>query len=608
MAPATSEIILFGIRAGVRLHEAVRQSYIDRTRERDFVLPLPGLPDEVTVGIAVQFFRQEGKPLLAEDVRLAALQRDASRSPTQFERDAARAKEYLELYRFHVSRASGKRADGLDAEGVLALTRVRQWRQGETPSPTAVQRIAGTLIEIGVDYFATGPGKIVGDSREKALLRELLDVLDDQSFSTDGLEGLIENLFVAALEELAEDPSLVSGDETTRMLVGAIAKGLTADVSQRLENLTEGERLFQRGRLSETASLIFRSTLRHAGETVLAHPGDFLGVDGEAEEVLVSRVGTSLLDAILPSADSPLDLGELFTAETLDDVVKSALGVLAQHPELLDLDGDGKTGLRKIVEEIAEALAEESRALGPDLFPDIARLLLDRTAANLHLLWEPDGGDEHLLVTATHTLLTQLAEPREGSEWGRALGRDTLLAVVEAVIDEVAENPGLITSRFRGKPVLDAVVTSILAELTKLELDDVPPGTVASLLETAVRAAASRADFLDRYKDASGRLKPVAAHVLEAILTSAFSKYPAHERATWTLAQATVLDEMASVAFEKLASSGVDKGHLKVLRGVLDDVVARINAKQPFTIELFSELLEQRLAALLPAPEPQPVP
>jgi hypothetical protein len=37
---------------------------------------------------------------------------------------------------------------------------VRQWGKGADPTPSVLQRVGGTLIEIGVNYFANVPGGI----------------------------------------------------------------------------------------------------------------------------------------------------------------------------------------------------------------------------------------------------------------------------------------------------------------------------------------------------------------------------------------------------------------------------------------------------------------
>ncbi|MFT7518147.1 MAG: hypothetical protein ACI9MC_000274 [Kiritimatiellia bacterium] len=595
----TSEVIMFGIQAGVQLHGATRKAFIEKTRERELVLPLPGLPRTLDAGAAAEFFRGEGRTYVENDERVAELDVLAQPHPGGFEVDKpVLAKEYIELFKTYTFRHNGGRTqEGYSADDVLALTRIPQWREGQTPHPTALKRIAGTLVEIGIDYYSSGPGKVSGDTPEKRLLRHVIDALDDHAFSAQGLEGVVEVLFVATLDALVQSPELVSGDGRTRSLVSSLAHGLAEDVNERLQALDPGERLLASDNLSETAELVFKSVLRNSAEIVLEHPGEFLDVEG-GKEALVSRIGTSMLDAMLPSADSPLDLSKLFTQASLDSVMRSGLEVVVEYPELLALDGVGKTGLRKLVEEVAVALLDQDDQLGADMFPELLRLVLDRTADNLGQLWDANGTEEHLLVTAMGSLLGELsAQPEDGTAWGLKLGKSTLLAVADAVLDEVAENPSLITTRIGANSALGAAVQAVVGELAALDLSSLPSDTAANLVELSVRAAASRLDLLDRFRDAEGTLKPAAAHIVEAILGSAFPSDDEHPRSAWVLAKSSVIEELVGIAFERLAESGVDAQRIATLNQVLDEIVQAIENKQAFSVELFDSLLMERLSS-----------
>ena len=57
MAFGATEIIMFGIQAGVRLYGQARQAYVEKTRERELVMPLPGLDHSPTVTRAFAYFK-----------------------------------------------------------------------------------------------------------------------------------------------------------------------------------------------------------------------------------------------------------------------------------------------------------------------------------------------------------------------------------------------------------------------------------------------------------------------------------------------------------------------------------------------------------------------
>ena len=156
---------------------------------------------------------------------------------------------------------------------------------------------------------------------------------------------------------------------------------------------------------------------------------------------------------------------------------------------------------------------------------------------------------------------------------------------------------GLITDRVGGSPPLQAALHAALGELARLDLDRVSTVTLTSLLETSVRAAAQRLDFLDKVKIGSTSAKPAIAQVLEAVLSVAFPEDGDNARAAWTLARADVLEAVVSIAFEELAETGIDAGKLQTLRDVLARVVDRLENRQSFSLQNFAEELQLALAA-----------
>ena len=74
---ATVDTILFAIRAGLRLHGAIRKAYVDSTRSRMLVLPLPRSPG-IEWDSAVSFFDEQAGELAGRYPRAVALARRAT--------------------------------------------------------------------------------------------------------------------------------------------------------------------------------------------------------------------------------------------------------------------------------------------------------------------------------------------------------------------------------------------------------------------------------------------------------------------------------------------------------------------------------------------------
>jgi hypothetical protein len=597
MAFGATEIIMFGIQAGVRLYGQARQAYVEKTRERELVIPLPGLDHSPTVTRAFAYFKDniQGKRHVAESARLAELHEMAKAGAQAFKNNhPAESKEYLELYEFYrLGDAGTPVKEKLLRSEIIALNTVAQWRRGETPHPTAIRRIAGTVTEIGIDFFASGPGsgKLAGNSPTKLLLTEVLRALDDHSFVSEGLEGAIEKVFIATLDVIQENPAIVSGDPKMQKFVSGVAWGVVEDIQKRIDKLPENQRLFAADRFGEVARAVFRSVVRNSADTVLENPETFLGTQVGGESAMASKLGKIVLDAVIPEGSTGVDLTAIATGDTLDKLVKGALAVLVEHPDLMGIDDPG---IEKIVHEIATELASETEKIGPDLFPDVARLVLEKTADNLELFWTPDGPGQNLAVAAVRSLLSELAREPAAGKWKPDLSKSQVLNVVEAVLDDLADNPALVSRVVSGKPAIEAAVAAILAGFAVQELDNFSSATAAQIAIRGLKAATERWEMLEILPGGESTATLALTSVIDTVFTGLTA---GDEKALWRLTQGQVLVAIFDNAFAKLTDFGVTEDSLGKLSAVLEKVRANLAASGRFSIAAFASDLESRLAA-----------
>ena len=597
MAFGAEEIIMFGIQAGVRLHGQARQSYVEKTRERELVIPLPGLDHSPTVTRAFAYFKDniQGKRYAAASVRLAELHEMAKAGAQAFKvNHPAESKEYVELYEFYrLGDAGTLVAEKFLLTDIIALNAVAQWRRGETPHPTAIRRIAGTVTEIGIDFFASGPGagKLAGNSPTKLLLTEVLRTLDDHSFVSEGLEGAIEKVFIATLDLIQENPAIVSGDPKMQKFVSGIAWGVIDDIQKRIDKLPENQRLLTADRFGEVARSVFRSVVRNSADTVLENPETFLGVQAGGESAMAAKLGKIVLDVVLPEGSTGVDLTAVATGETLDKLVKGALAVLVEHPDLMGIDNPE---IEKIVQEVATKLASQTEIIGPDLFPDVARLVLEKTAANLALFWTPEGPGQNLAVTAVRSLISELAREPAAGKWKPDFSKSQVLNIVEAVLDDLADNPALVSRVVTGKPAIEAAVAAILAGFAEQELDNFSSATAVKIAIRGLKAATECWELLERLSGGEGTDTLALAAVIDTVFTGLSG---GNEKALWRLTQSHVLVAIFDTAFAKLIDYGVTQESLGKLKAVLDEVRANLEVGGRFLIEGFASDLESRLAA-----------
>jgi len=597
MAFGAAEIIMFGIKAGVRLYGQARQAYVEKTRQRELVMPLPGLGHSPTVTRAFAYFKDnvQGKCYVAESVRLAELHEMAKAGAQAFKNNhPVEAKEYVELYEFYSLGDAGTLVnDKFLLSEIVALNTVAQWRRGETPHPTAIRRIAGTVTEIGIEFFAAGPGsgKLAGNSPTSLLLTEVLRTLDDHSFVSEGLEGTIEKVFIATLDAIEENPAIISGDPKMQKFVSGVAGGVVEDIQKRIDRLPENQRLFAADRLGEVARAVFRSVVRNGVDMVLENPETFLGTQAGGESAMASKLGKIILDAVLPADSTGVDLSAIATGESLDKLVKGALAVLAEHPDLMGIDNPG---IEKIVQETVTELAGQTEKIGPDLFPDIAQLVLEKTAANLDLFWAPDDPEQNLAVTAVRSLLSELAREPEAGEWKAGLSKSQVLNVVEAVLDDLADNPALVSRMVAGKPAIEAAIAAILTGFAQQELDNFSSAAATEIAVRGLKAATERWEMLERLPGGAD----AATLALTSVIDTIFAGLTAGDtKAAWRLTQGHVLVAIFDNAFAKLTDYGVTADSLTKLSAALDQARTNLEAGGRFSIDAFASDLESRLAA-----------
>ena len=584
--PVTADIVMWGIRAGIRLAQQGRQAYVEATINRELTLPLPNYNPEVSVGTAEGYFSGRGKKHLDENARLKELYEismDVNRELT-----VEQKKEFTEFYVDFKREEEIKSGEitgdelALTKEALLSLVTVRQWAAKNSPFPSAYQRIIGTLIEVGIDYFASSPEAIDGQSASGRAIKGFLQSIDELNFAEERVDQLAKSLFFSTLETLEENPDLLSGDDKIEKLVEEVARGLIRDAGKFSEDLA-GKDLAKQEKIHVWANLVFRSLLSNVGHTVLANPNTYLALDDTSTQALIASVGTSILDTII--TEDSVDLTELLSREGVDTVLSAALFALAENPSLMGVDHQG---LKKLLSQIARDLAESSLLLNPDILPEVMRLVLERTAAHADLLWpnEFQHAEKHLLVTASRELLSQLAKPPSpGDTWTPKLTKSQILGVVETVMDEVVQNPEWLVKEAESENVILAeVVESVMVTLRTVPANRLSGETGMEVLKSAIKAVALRKDFLEKIA-LHGVQKQAIAATLETLIDACLAD-EVPPQARWTLARGEVFSLIADTVLTRLAEEGISKANLSKVKEFIRETAADLASGRPWELHL----------------------
>ena len=260
---ASVELVLFAIQAGVRLGTEARRAYMDDTRNRELTLPLPNVNLEATPVTAMTWFAGDGAVHLDVVPGLRALHDELSTTGGTEEQRLEFMAIYQQLRQVEaLERGVEVRGELVDAESITALLRFQQYQKGDPNAPRTLQRVAGTIVELAVDYFVSVPGALSEGTSQNRVVRGVLDALDDIEFSElsldeDGARQLAGRLLISALETISNEPQLLGGDANVQELVKVATGGLARDISKGLDDI--GDDLARRERLEAWGDLVFRS-------------------------------------------------------------------------------------------------------------------------------------------------------------------------------------------------------------------------------------------------------------------------------------------------------------------------------------------------------------
>lgn len=613
MVTDSAALVLFAIRSAVKLSQQVRLAVVDATRRRSITLPLPNFFTDTDELDAADWFQSmpQGKRFVEgyeregrrfpPDARLGELLGRADSWTTEEKRELVDLHiKYRNLV--HAEEGgwdwSGGNSGAADPDEVYALLTIQQWRRGTDPTPSTLHRVAGTLVEIGIDYAMSSPDLLDKNSKRGQAIYGFLSALDGLDFKEGDLQELPGRLFVAVLETAAEHRELISGDLRIQEFIKVTTTAVSKDVAVRLKAIREDAALDEIGKdaarawVQDWAQLVFRSVLGSGGRLVLSDPGRFFGVDDPGRTELISKVGNSLLDLVLAENGK---WGRLITREGLETMLKAALEAVGNHPEILSETKN--EGVLRLIVGLAEDLRKTNGLLNLDVLPEVVRLVLENTGENLPLFW-PDlqhKPEANLLMIAARTTLEILSRPpAEGDTWRPRLRRQDLLEVTEVVIGELVNNPGWLVDK-AGKldRTLRDVVESVLGALRGRADQRLSLSTAVEILKAALRSAALRPEFL---KNLPSGGPMILGALLDTVMGTVFAQGQ-DSAAAWCLIGAQTLEGLVEVVLRVAGTHGVplNKGAIAQVTEALQQTVQDLLDAKGFSLDGFESLLRQKL-------------
>jgi hypothetical protein len=603
------ELVFLAIQAGVRLYGGLRTAYIASVREATLTLPLPRAPG-VDPAVMVDWFIHAAprhRPLSRSALEAIVAKGKAGPATLTPEEKAELERAYNACWTeanppMIAVGASAVPQSGSPITGpdYLVLAEVRQWAKGQAGAPpTGFQRVAGTLVEVAVFWFANQPGAISDKHPAGRALLAFLKGIEDVNFSDQAPPEILDQVLVGVLETVAAEPRLIGGGRREEALVRNVARSVAGALAARFTmQRTTGEE----ADAASWAQLVARAMLKAGAETALADPKLFFGVEGDDESAIITEVGTAFVKLVVPTDPHDADqiaLKTLVSAAGLETLVRAALKAVGDHPGVLGL-GDGRAGVTALVADLAVAFSTAALpASAGAAFPAIAELVLARSAAHLDEIWGGDRQDvgRNLLVLATRRTLEALAEVAGGNR-DPLFARHQMIELFDAVLAEVTENPGWVVKRLGALEESNVLTAALEAALTALRgqtFTTLSGETRLGILKAALKAGGLQLSLVREIPPGGRDAGKIA---IEAVIDAVFAELAqADASATWRLARGSGIVVLFEVALDALAAVPAGDASMQARVDALRAAVRRY-AQGGMSVEQFADLLSGQLKAV----------
>lgn len=464
-------LVLFAIQAAVKLGRKTYEVLLDSTQAEPLLLPIGSLAGSIKEAEAIEFFdRPENRPLVDTE------------GPYHNFAGPRLISAFLTVNQIgeRLGTDGGSTAEAVDI--IRGLYKFEQHKQGFGPrSPW--QRIAGTVVEIGIDYFVANPQAMGKDSSARRIVEAFLVGIQDIPFAEGDRADIVSDTLMAGLKVLGDNANLVSNDARVHVLLGGVTASLRADLEATgsLGQLQNREELFKR----ITASILRGGASAVAGNTDLFIRGDGPG------KALVQSTLTGMLGATK-------DREDLFSNDALEDLFRAALKAAAENAPLFTD--------KKIVQAIlASTVTALTGVEGGKLFTGaaveaIACAALQTVGENAETLVDPAHPEWQPIAQAVSAMACGLATELAGGASVKSLLSTTqVIQLAEHVFFEVAKHPERLLGSRTDDPrrtalaqVLGSVASALGDQPTRL----VNGTTFVELVQTSLAIAMKNLDKL----------------------------------------------------------------------------------------------------------------
>jgi hypothetical protein len=497
------ELVLFAVEAGVKLGRKVNEVLVDETAQRPLLMPLGELFGSVQEADAQEFFdahpdlTKEGGPCFEiqnDKPKLAAVYR----AMLGMDRESPFSSGDLTARRLEL------------IQNLSALDQFDQQSKARSPA----RRIFGTVVEIGIDYFATHPEAMGRDSDARKILSSFAAGLTETDFADGSGRQVLADLLGAALRSVPENAALISDDERLRVMLTGLTGAVADDVRKAVANQDEvgRQQLFRR----IGSSLLRGSAAAFSGNVDLFVPN--------------SESAALIKDTLIQVLEGIKGQEDLFTNDSLEVLFKGALRATAENASLLT----DKKVLQELVARTTTVLADQqwgktfSKATGGA----VLNAVLEVTRENIETIIDPKQPRQQLLAQALAAMAGSLsAKLAGGGSIQDLLSHRQVVNLSRMVLEAVARHPEQLLAGGGSDP-RKAVLAQVIASVARA-LGDEPTLLTngegfLKLVHTGLRVTVNNADRLVDTDSANPTTNLLFGILTQVVSTVAAAEDPRH--------------------------------------------------------------------------------
>jgi len=431
-------VVIFAIQSAVKLGQKTYDVLVDSTQAKPLLLPVGDLAGSIAQADAIAFFdRPENQALVDPGGPYAGFD----------------GKDLVEAYRTIQKLTEELNGSPEDAVAIISgLHEFEQQKKEFGPRP-AWQRILGTIVEIGVDYFVANPPAMGKNSAAQQIVEEFLVGIQDIPFAEGKPTDIVGGTLEAGLRALGDNANLISNDDRVHVLLGGVTASLYNELQGAdgdLGELQRREDLFKR----ITASII------RGGAGAVAQNADLFIRGDKPATVAVRSTLTQMLEGVR-------DQEHLFSNDALEALFRTALTATADNAPLFT----DRKFVQAIIRSTVIALTGPE---GSELFPaavvaTITQTALQTVGENTATLVDPAHPERQIIADAVvaiaHGLATDLAGTGSVKD---LLSTPHIVALAESVFAEVAKHPEQLIAGVDNdarRTVLTQVIASVAMSL-----------------------------------------------------------------------------------------------------------------------------------------------